>query len=156
MVAKNVLTALMLALALPAALAAQASDQAQPGATVLGKGFSNVGAEPSLTSDVPLPGDEATLSVSELPAKSQGFLLVSFAPSVATPLDQAGVLYLDLADYPNWLVLPIELDPEGRWELSFYLDDVAAYDGVPITFQAVVFAPEGVEMTNGLEWTVGY
>jgi ELWxxDGT repeat protein len=119
-----------------------------------GVGCGQRGRTPSLRSGAPRLGGAVRLQAADLPATGVAALL--FAPRATAPLAFAAgrcALYLDVAQA---VALPPLAFSNGRLDLTLVVPAALHLDRMPLAVQAAIAAPLGLEVSNGIDWTLGW
>jgi hypothetical protein len=126
-------------------------------AAALGTGCGGTSATPTLATSAPHLGLPFAIAVTGVAANAAGELLVSAPPASALPLGGGCFVFLDLGSLLS--LSPIVTNASGAWNVGFGLPGDPGLSGLQVVAQAYVApgtGPFGLDLTNGVLWTVGF
>ncbi len=128
-----------------------------PGATaqVVGAGC-GAGRAPSLRATDPVIGQAAQIEGADAPAGAAGFLLLGApAPGLALP---GSPCFAYVSPLGMSVVATFAVGATSTWSTSLFVPNAPALRGVGVALQAVMgftAMPLGIDVTNGVRWTLG-
>lgn len=112
---------------------------------------------PLLWTSLPILATTSTFSLGHGAPLAVGDLYVSSIPAAPLAIGGGCHVYLDLPSaFP---LLPIVTDPSGTWVFALNLPNLPGLSGAQVAVQGVLYGtagPLGVDLTNGVNLTIGY
>lgn len=140
----------------PNAGAVRLDPVVQASTTAVGTGCGGGTQPPSLTATPPVLGQTLTFTLGGGTPDATGILVVSPGPSVSTPLGSGCTVFVDLGT--AFTLTSLSTGTGGSGSFALPLAPAPWMAGMTFTAQAALFGtagPLGVDLTNGLELTLG-